>query len=222
MDQVPVARVAVYSGEDADAAWRLCLHLESRLDGLAAANALRRRGSAAHRSAGRVGVQWHPPRPDAVEARLSDDMGRQLERIEKEIYALAGHPFNIGSLPQLRKVLFEELKLPVQGKTGVTGAPSTDQETLGEAGRPGLAGQRVAAQDSGTAADRQAQKHLCGRPAGDGQPGRRGASRLVQPNGGGDGSAIVIGPEFAEHPGAPRARPGNPPGVSAGARAGGC
>ena len=57
-------------------------------------------------------------------------MARQLEKIEKEIYELAGRPFNIGSLPQLRKVLFEELKLPVQGKTGVTGAPSTDQESL--------------------------------------------------------------------------------------------
>ena len=33
MDQVAVARVAAYSAEDADAAWRLALHLESRLDG---------------------------------------------------------------------------------------------------------------------------------------------------------------------------------------------
>jgi DNA polymerase-1 len=57
-------------------------------------------------------------------------MAGQLSAIEKEIYELAGHPFNIGSLPQLRKVLFEELKLPVQGRTGVTVAPSTDQETL--------------------------------------------------------------------------------------------
>src|SRR5205807_2581090 len=53
-----------------------------------------------------------------------------LAAIEKEIYALAGHEFNIGSLPQLRKVLFEELKLPVQGRTGITGAASTDQESL--------------------------------------------------------------------------------------------
>jgi DNA polymerase-1 len=62
--------------------------------------------------------------------RLGAEMGKQLAAIEQEIYELAGHPFNIGSLVQLRKVLFDELKLPVQGKTGVTGAPSTDQETL--------------------------------------------------------------------------------------------
>jgi DNA polymerase-1 len=62
--------------------------------------------------------------------RLGADMGRQLADIETEIYALAGRPFNIGSLPQLRTVLFDELKLPPQRKTGITGAASTDQETL--------------------------------------------------------------------------------------------
>jgi DNA polymerase I len=75
--------------------------------------------------------------------RLSADMARELEAIEKEIYELAGHPFNIGSLPQLRKVLFEELKLPVQGKTGVTGAPSTDQETLEKLAALDLPGSRL-------------------------------------------------------------------------------
>ena len=70
-------------------------------------------------------------------------MGKRLEQIEKEIYALAGHPFNIGSLPQLRKVLFEELKLPVQGKTGVTGAASTDQESLEKLAALGLPGSEL-------------------------------------------------------------------------------
>src|SRR5262249_42839900 len=46
------------------------------------------------------------------------------------IYALAGHEFNIASPKQLRTVLFDELKLPAQRKTGVTGEASTDQETL--------------------------------------------------------------------------------------------
>jgi DNA polymerase-1 len=63
-------------------------------------------------------------------SRLSVDMAAQMAEIEKEIYELAGHPFNIGSLVQLRQVLFDELKLPVQSRTGITGAPSTDQETL--------------------------------------------------------------------------------------------
>src|SRR5262249_40890166 len=61
---------------------------------------------------------------------LGEEMGEQLEVIEQEIYALAGHEFDIASLPQLRKVLFEELKLPTQKKTALTGAASTNQESL--------------------------------------------------------------------------------------------
>src|SRR5262249_7817517 len=55
---------------------------------------------------------------------------RHLEAIEREIYDLAGRRFNIASLPQLRQVLFDELKLPAQRKTGITGEASTDQDTL--------------------------------------------------------------------------------------------
>jgi DNA polymerase-1 len=62
--------------------------------------------------------------------RMGDEMSAQLETIEQEIYELAGRRFNIGSSPQLGQILFDELKLPVQRKTGVTGAASTDQETL--------------------------------------------------------------------------------------------
>src|SRR5262249_13024 len=62
--------------------------------------------------------------------RMSAEMAQQLEEIEREIYELAGHPFNIASLAQLRQVLFDDLNLPVQRKTGITGAASTDQETL--------------------------------------------------------------------------------------------
>src|SRR5262249_40417571 len=58
------------------------------------------------------------------------EMAAQLVAIEEEIYRLAGHPFNIASPKQLREVLFTELKLPTQRKTGITGAASTNQETL--------------------------------------------------------------------------------------------
>ncbi len=62
--------------------------------------------------------------------KLGADMTSQMATIETEIYRLAGHEFNIGSLPQLRTVLFEKGGLPPQGKTGLTGANSTDQEVL--------------------------------------------------------------------------------------------
>jgi DNA polymerase-1 len=129
MDQVPTARVAVYSGEDADVAWRLCELLEPQLG----SEQLRKLYDDVEVPLIEVlaELEFNGIRLDIPYLRgLSVDMGRQLETIEKDIYALAGHPFNIGSLVQLRKVLFEELKLPVQGKTGITGAASTDQETL--------------------------------------------------------------------------------------------
>ncbi|HEY7426956.1 MAG TPA: DNA polymerase I, partial [Gemmataceae bacterium] len=129
MDQVPTERVAVYAGEDADAAWRLCEMLEAQLG----SDQLRKLYDDVEIPLIEVlaelefnGIHLDIP----LLRRLSADMGQQLATIEKEIYDLAGHAFNIGSLVQLRKVLFEELKLPVQGRTGITGAASTDQETL--------------------------------------------------------------------------------------------
>ncbi len=135
MDQVPIERVAIYAGEDADVAWRLCELLETQLEKAEtqAKGSLRKLYADVEVPLIEVLVEleYNGIRLDIpFLRRLSAEMGQQLATIEKEIYDLAGHPFNIGSLVQLRKVLFEELKLPVQGRTGVTGAASTDQETL--------------------------------------------------------------------------------------------
>ncbi|MDP2315604.1 MAG: DNA polymerase I [Pseudomonadota bacterium] len=61
-------------------------------------------------------------------ARLGTDFTTRKDEVEQRIYALAGHPFNVGSTTQLGTVLFEELKLPVVKKTK-TGW-STDAEVL--------------------------------------------------------------------------------------------
>jgi DNA polymerase-1 len=53
---------------------------------------------------------------------------KELQQLELDIYRAAGGEFNIMSTPQLRTVLFEKLKLPVQKRTK-TGA-STDVEVL--------------------------------------------------------------------------------------------
>jgi DNA polymerase-1 len=59
---------------------------------------------------------------------LSEEYDRDLARIEKEIYALAGEEFLVSSPKQLQKILFEKLKLPVIKKTK-TGY-STDESVL--------------------------------------------------------------------------------------------
>lgn len=60
--------------------------------------------------------------------QLSKEMEESLSGLEREIYELAGGPFNINSPQQLSEVLFQRLKLPVvkRTKTGF----STDTEVL--------------------------------------------------------------------------------------------
>src|SRR5205814_3676432 len=69
---------------------------------------------------------------------MSREMQRELEEIEREIYAEVGHEFNIGSPQQLSHVLFEEIGLPKTRKTKLgytTDAVSMDQL---RGGHPGL------------------------------------------------------------------------------------
>lgn len=131
MDDVPTAKVAEYAAEDADVALQLCEKIEAEVRG---------------RGLGKLydeleiplievlaelefnGIRVDVPRLQ----RLSGEMALELERLEREIYELAGREFNIASLPQLRKVLFEDLNLQPRRKTGITKQASTDQETLEE------------------------------------------------------------------------------------------
>ncbi len=63
-------------------------------------------------------------------AEFGEEILPQISEIEREIYALAGHEFNVGSPKQIGTVLFEELGLPA-GKKSKTGY-STDSDTLEE------------------------------------------------------------------------------------------
>jgi DNA polymerase-1 len=61
---------------------------------------------------------------------ISTQMDAEMQRLSAEIFEIAGHPFNINSPQQLGKVLFEELKLPAQAKTGKTKSFSTAADVL--------------------------------------------------------------------------------------------
>ncbi|MDR3637259.1 MAG: DNA polymerase I [Isosphaeraceae bacterium] len=130
MDQVDVMKIAEYAAEDADAAWRLEAILgarvrEENLWDLYAS--LERPLIAVLARMEAAGIKVDVP----LLNRLSKEFADRLTAIETEIYSLAGHTFNIASPPQLRVVLFEELKLPVLQKTP-KGEPSTAQEVLDE------------------------------------------------------------------------------------------
>jgi DNA polymerase-1 len=138
MDEVDPAAVVGYAAQDADIAWRLCDRLEPALN-----PELRRLYDELEIPLIDVlaemefnGISLDVP----LLKRISGEMEKELQQIEQEIYAIAGHEFNIGSLSQLRTVLFDELKLPRQRRTGITRSASTDQDTLEKlaaSGHPG-------------------------------------------------------------------------------------
>ena len=49
--------------------------------------------------------------------RMSDEMSAKIIELEREIFAIAGEEFSIGSVKQLQEILFEKLKLPATKKT---------------------------------------------------------------------------------------------------------
>ena len=61
---------------------------------------------------------------------LSLRMESEINRLTDDIYGLAGKPFNINSPKQMGEILFDDLKLPTQGKTGKTKAYSTAADVL--------------------------------------------------------------------------------------------
>ena len=130
MDQVQVESVTEYAAEDADAAWRLEAVLTPQLreqELWSLYTEVERPLIAVLAGMEAAGV--------AVDVRklkaLSHEFGSRIDQTREEIHQLAGHSFNIASGPQLRVVLFEELKLPVTKKTP-KGEPSTDAEVLEE------------------------------------------------------------------------------------------
>ena len=64
-------------------------------------------------------------------SELSVDFAGRMGELEREIYKLAKHEFNLGSPKQLGEVLFDELKL-APGKKMKTGAYGTDASVLEE------------------------------------------------------------------------------------------
>ncbi len=128
-DKVPLEKATAYACEDADITWMAYQVLGRRLDqeGLSGLMAevelplvpvlvrLEMTGVCADRQ---------------VLEGLSKEFQAELDRIEAEIYRLAGESFNINSGPQLGRILFEKLGLPTQKKTRKKTGYSTDVEVL--------------------------------------------------------------------------------------------
>jgi DNA polymerase-1 len=127
MDQVAVDKVCQYACQDADVAYRLANNLEPLLkkEGLwhlfqnieipliYVLTEMEWNG---------ISLETH------VLKEMSCWLTTKLQQLEKQIYASAGHEFNIDSPKQLSEILFEKLELPRLRKTK-TGS-STDANVL--------------------------------------------------------------------------------------------
>jgi DNA polymerase I len=65
-----------------------------------------------------------------VLAKMSDELRVESEKVQQEIYQLAGAEFNIGSPKQLGEILFDKLKLIDKAKKTKTGQYATGEEVL--------------------------------------------------------------------------------------------
>ena len=73
-----------------------------------------------------TGVKIDP----AILARMSDEFAGELAGLTRDIYDLAGGPFDIDSPKQLGQILFEKLKLPGGRKLKKSGQYSTEASVL--------------------------------------------------------------------------------------------
>jgi DNA polymerase-1 len=62
--------------------------------------------------------------------QISEEFGKEIHKVEEEIYTLAGTPFNIASPKQLGEILFEKLKIDEKAKKTKTGQYATGEEVL--------------------------------------------------------------------------------------------
>jgi DNA polymerase-1 len=131
LDKVPVEEVTAYSCQDADLALRLKAELwprlrEQKLDALY--DGIEKPLIPVLADMEEAGVKVDRR---ALQA-LSEELGRDLERLKAGIHELAGVEFNINSPRQLAEILFDKLNLPASRKTRATKSFSTSLETLEE------------------------------------------------------------------------------------------
>src|SRR5258708_33737915 len=69
--------------------------------------------------------------PDAL-AKMSHSMEKEVRRLEKEIWKLAGAEFNVNSPTQLAEILFDKLNLQPPARRGKGKVRSTAAGILGE------------------------------------------------------------------------------------------
>src|SRR5260370_12384753 len=76
----------------------------------------------------RIGIRGEPKELD----KMSRSMEKELQRLEKEIWKLAGSEFNVNSPTQLAEILFDKLNLQPPARRGKAKVRSTAAGILEE------------------------------------------------------------------------------------------
>jgi|APMI01.1.fsa_nt_gi DNA polymerase-1 len=133
-DVVPVDAARDYSCEDVDATMRLRAVLEPLLvshDMLALLQSMEVPLVSVLADMEWEGIAIDLSWFESLKTRFASERGR----VEQAIYGEAQEEFNINSNPQLRRILFEKLGLPIKKKTAT--GPSTDASVLQELAEEG-------------------------------------------------------------------------------------
>jgi DNA polymerase-1 len=129
MRDVPLEQIAEYAAEDADVAWQVCQVLRPDIEA---------------RGVSQVCYEIECPlipvlvdmefegirlNQDAI-AEFAKKLDQEILQLRDQIYAAAGHTFNIDSPKQLAVVLYDELRLVANPKKTPTGQFSTRESEL--------------------------------------------------------------------------------------------
>lgn len=128
-DQIPLDKATDYAAEDADITLRLYKVLKPRLAPekvTTVYETLERPLAPVLSAMEREGIKVDVP----TLQKLSNEFAIGIERLDKEIQALAGRPFNVASPKQLGEILFDEHGLPGGKKSAKTGAWQTNVDVL--------------------------------------------------------------------------------------------
>ncbi len=134
-DRVPLDRATSYAAEDADFALRLWHHLKPQIAQQHLSSLYERIEKPLVPVVAAMETQGIRVDPEILRQQ-SHGFALRLQKLEGEIHALAGHPFNVGSPQQLGTVLFAEMGLTggVKGKNGAYSTASDILEPLAEMG----------------------------------------------------------------------------------------
>jgi DNA polymerase I len=129
MADVPVAKAAEYSAEDADVTWQLRAALEPLLKDKGQERVFYEIESPLIPVL--VDMEFEGIKIDAAAlAEFAAQLSKEMDESEKAVYRLAGTTFNLNSPRQLGQILFDILKIGDAPKKTKTGQYATDEQTL--------------------------------------------------------------------------------------------